>query len=195
MVISTEVSPVRLAPLVELCHRRWSLPILAALAVSGGAKVVTLSNRLGASRAVVRATLEDLTEQDLVMANPGYGHPMRPETLLSPLGESAARPAVELLRALERREVVEAGLRKWSLPALAAVGAGAGAERFGEIRGLLAPVTARALAMALRDLEEAGLIERTLLDESPPRAVYSATRAGSSALGPLGRLLAALNSV
>jgi len=193
MVISTEVSPVRLAPLVELCHRRWSLPILAALAVSGGAKVVTLSNRLGASRAVVRATLEDLTEQDLVMANPGYGHPMRPETLLSPLGESAARPAVELLRALERREVVEAGLRKWSLPALAAVGAGA--ERFGEIRGLLAPVTARALAMSLKDLEEAGLIERTLLDESPPRAVYSATRAGSSALGPLGRLLAALNSV
>jgi len=193
MVISTEVSPVRLAPLVELCHRRWSLPILAALAVSGGAKVVTLSNRLGASRAVVRATLEDLTEQDLVMANPGYGHPMRPETLLSPLGESAARPAVELLRALERREVVEAGLRKGSLPALAAVGAGA--ERFGEIRGLLAPVTARALAMSLKDLEEAGLIERTLLDESPPRAVYSATRAGSSALGPLGRLLAALNSV
>lgn len=193
MVISTEVSPVRLAPLVELCHRRWSLPILAALAVSGGAKVVTLSNRLGASRAVVRATLEDLTEQDLVMANPGYGHPMRPETLLSPLGESAARPAVELLRALERREAAEAGLRKWSLPALAAVGAGA--ERFGEIRGLLAPVTARALAMSLKDLEEAGLIERTLLDESPPRAVYSATRAGSSALGPLGRLLAALNSV
>jgi DNA-binding HxlR family transcriptional regulator len=42
-------------------------------------------------------------------------------------------------------------------------------------------VTPRALTLALKDLQAAGLVERRVEDAYPPRAVYSAT--------PLGRKL------
>jgi DNA-binding HxlR family transcriptional regulator len=39
-------------------------------------------------------------------------------------------------------------------------------------------VTPRALALALRDLEAAGLVQRDVIASHPPYAVYSATSAG-----------------
>ena len=39
-------------------------------------------------------------------------------------------------------------------------------------------MTPRALALALRDVQGVGLVERLLIDESPPRAEYSLTNEG-----------------
>ena len=47
-------------------------------------------------------------------------------------------------------------------------------RRFSELRAAL-PVTARALALALRDLENAGLVRRTVTDDRPPQTRYEAT--------------------
>ena len=78
-------------------------------------------------------------------------------------------------------------LRKWSVPTLAQLDR---PRRFSEVRAALAGVTPRALALALRDLETAGLVEREVLPTRPPSALYRATAAGEhvrAALTPRGR--------
>jgi DNA-binding HxlR family transcriptional regulator len=48
-------------------------------------------------------------------------------------------------------------------------------RRFSELRAAL-PATARALALALKDLETTGLVRRTVTDDRPPQVSYRATR-------------------
>ena len=86
-------------------------------------------------------------------------------------GEEAARRCTKLLAAADEDVV----LRKWSLPVLTAL---AEPSRFSELRAELPGITPRALALALKDLQAADLIERRVEDAYPPRAVYSATRQG-----------------
>ena len=71
-------------------------------------------------------------------------------------------------------------LRKWSVPVLAGLADG---RRFSELRAALPGVTPRALALALRDLEDARLVRREVLPTRPPSTVYRATRRGAAVLG------------
>lgn len=64
---------------------------------------------------------------------------------------------------------------KWSVPTLAEL---AQERRFSELRSALAGVTPRALALALKDLEAAGLVRREVLVTHPPSTVYRATATG-----------------
>jgi DNA-binding HxlR family transcriptional regulator len=63
-------------------------------------------------------------------------------------------------------------LRKWSVPVLAELGA---PRRFSELRTALTGVTPRALALALQELEAAGLVRREVLPTRPPSTVYRST--------------------
>lgn len=156
--------------LIALCHHRWSTPVLAELGQTRGTRFVVLANRLGVGRTSLRRTLDALVELGLVRRNPGYGHPLRPEYLLTPEGEEAAARCERLLAAVNgKRDIV---LRKWSLPVLLALGRQA---RFSELRDALPGVTARALALALKDLERAGLVDRRVEETYPPTAVYAPT--------------------
>ena len=102
--------------LPSLLHNRWAVPTLAALyRMGGGAKLVTLYKTLGASRGSIQRTLAGLTESGLVKHNPGYGHPMRPEYMLTATGNEIAPVCVQLIRKLERLGIEEIGLRKWFL--------------------------------------------------------------------------------
>jgi DNA-binding HxlR family transcriptional regulator len=161
---------VSIEELIALCHHRWSAPVLAELARTRGTRFVVLANRLGVGRTSLRRTLDALVELGLVQRNPGYGHPLRPEYLLTAAGEAAAERCERLLAAVDgTRDVV---LRKWSLPVLLALGRQA---RFSELRDSLPGVTARALALALKDLERAGLVDRRVKETYPPTAVYAPT--------------------
>ena len=167
-----------------IVHHRWSLPVLAELSALGGAKFVTLTNRLGASRESLRATLDALVDLGLVQGNPGHGHPMRPEYLLTAAGGRLAPACARLVEALRALDVEDVALRKWSLPV--ARGLVAGEERFNALKAQLPGVTPRALSIALRSLQEARLVERRIQDGSPPTPVYRlAPRARS--LAPLLR--------
>jgi len=144
--------------------------VLAELGRARGARFVVLVNRLGVGRASLQRTLAALVELGLVRRNPGYGHPLRPEYLLTPQGEEAASRCTRLLAAVDGKADVL--LRKWSLPVLVAL---RGNRRFSELRDALPAITARALALALKDLERAGLVTRRVEETYPPSTLYAAT--------------------
>jgi DNA-binding HxlR family transcriptional regulator len=161
--------------LIALLHHRWSPPILAELHRQRGSRFVALASRLGLSRESLRRTLASLLAAGLVERNPGYGHPLRPEYRLTPKGSEIAPRCLELLAALEALDAQEIGLKKWSLPVLRALDENGHPARFSELRAALPGVTSRALALALKELVAAGLIERAVTGDFPPATLYRPT--------------------
>jgi len=82
----------------------------------------------------------------------------------------------------EVRAVADLLERRWQLSIIYA--ALAGALRFSEFAEAIAGISPRMLAERLRDLEGAGLVERTVIPSSPPTVEYRLT--------PRGRKLAPL---
>ena len=162
-----------MSSLVALCHHRWSLPGAREIGRTRGSRFATLTGRLGVTGESLRRTLAYLQDEGLVARNPGYGHPLRPEYVLTRARrERSRRGCRALLEALAGREDV--GLKKWSLPVLAELSRAAAILR--APRGA-ARTTARALALALKDLEAAGLVRRRVTDDHPPQVSYEATDA------------------
>lgn len=164
------------ARLRDLFHHRWSAPVLAELHGQRGSKFITLVNRLAASRDSIRAAIQSLIEQGLVIRNPGYGHPLRPEYVLAETAGEAARQCASLMRTISSMELKAVALRKWSMPALFALSRGG--ARFTSLKSTLADITARALTLALKDLCEAGLAERRVHEGYPPSTSYRITPRG-----------------
>jgi DNA-binding HxlR family transcriptional regulator len=67
--------------------------------------------------------------------------------------------------------------RRWMLAILWAA-AEEGAVRFNEFKQTLEGIPPRTLALRLSELEEAGVLERQVLDSRPPRVEYRLTPAG-----------------
>lgn len=164
-----------MSTLVSLLHHRWSPAILAELHRQRGSRFVTLANRVGLSRESLRRTLASLLASGLVERNPGYGHPLRPEYRLTPIGAIVAPRCADLLSALETLGAEEIGLKKWSLPVLRALDEQDRPARFSELRAGLPGVTSRALALTLKDLSAAGLVDREVTGDFPPATRYHAT--------------------
>src|SRR6476619_5093905 len=166
--------------LIELFHHRWAPPALALIAERGGARFVELQRRLGVGRESLRRALDALVDQGLVRANEGYGHALRPEYVVSEPGRRAAATAARVLAAGPSDTL----LRKWSVPVLAE---GGEERRFSELRAALGGITPRALALALQDLERAGLVRREVLPTRPPSEGYRLTAGGRRIECALGR--------
>jgi DNA-binding HxlR family transcriptional regulator len=82
----------------------------------------------------------------------------------------------EVLRAADLLE------RRWQLSIIYA--ALSGALRFNEFAEAVAGISPRMLTERLRDLEAAGLVERTVIPSSPPTVEYRLTSRGRK-LGPM----------
>ena len=172
-----------MSSLVDLCHHRWTLPVLAEIERTRGSRFATLSGRLGVSGESLRRTLGWLVDAGLVTRNPGYGHPLRPEYVFTQRGARLGPGAQRLLETLGGHEDI--GLKKWSLPVLAELDE---PRRFSELRAALPEATARALALALKDMQAAGLVTRTVRDDYPPAVVYETTPAGRPIVSAARRL-------
>jgi DNA-binding HxlR family transcriptional regulator len=154
-----------------LFHHRWAVPVLAELRRRRGARFIELRNALDVSRDSLTRTLAALIQAGLVARNPGHGHPLRPEYILTPDGTRIADVCARLIVELDGLEDV--ALRKWSRPVIRALGKGS--RRFSAVRSALGGVTPRALALALKELQAAGLVERTVTDDYPPATLYGLT--------------------
>ena len=83
---------------------------------------------------------------------------------------------------VEVRETASLLERRWQLSIIYA--ALMGALRFNEFADAVAGISPRMLSERLRDLESAGLVERTVLPTSPPTVEYRLTPRGRR-LGPV----------
>ena len=133
-----------------------------------------LASRLGANRQALRQALDPLIELGLVMRNPGYGHPSRPEYVLTDRGRGVARSSSALVGQFRRLGVEDIGFRKWTLPVLAALES---EQRFGELSAAV-NATPRALSLALKDLAAANLVDRRVHDGYPPSSTYLPSTTG-----------------
>lgn len=162
-----------MSSLIRLADRAWGLPVLAALADGAAPRVPVLAARLGASRAAVADAVDHLVALGVLSRRTGHSHPLRPD--MEVRDPEAASLATRVLAATPEafRPILR---KKWSLPVLAALVDSGG---FAALKKALAPVTARALSLALQDLTEAGLVVRTLVDApGRPGTRYALTPSG-----------------
>ena len=60
--------------------------------------------------------------------------------------------------------------------------------RFATLRDAIPDITDRMLSERLQELEEEGLVERTVIPETPVRVEYSLTRKGKALAEPIGAI-------
>jgi DNA-binding HxlR family transcriptional regulator len=166
------------ADLRRLTSGRWLMPLMAHLSAEGGSRFATLLARLGLSRSALAATLSQLAEAGWIERNPGHGHPLRPEYVLTAAGEPIAAFSQRVMAQRERLGLEPSGLPRWSLP-LAARLDGEQA-RFSTLRLALAPVTPRALSLTIKQMLSANLVSRSLEDDFPPVPLYALSGRGRS---------------
>lgn len=165
-----------LTKLIGLCHFRWAIPVLSELQRTGGDKFVTLQNRLGVSPDALRRSLDSLIAADLIQTNSGYGHPMRPEYVITEQGQAFGKSSADLYDQLREFRIEKVCLNKWSMPTL--VGVEAGNTRFNDVKRLLPGATARALTQSLKQLTEERLLVRRVTDDYPPAVNYQTSNQG-----------------
>jgi DNA-binding HxlR family transcriptional regulator len=169
-------SSLTLDELVALGRYRWAVPLLADLAAHKGGRFVELLNRLGLSRDSLTRTLEGAVTMGWVKRNPGHGHPLRPEYILTELGERLAASAVEINAAQTQLGLPPATMSRWSLPIVRSIAHGS--QRFNDIARNLPATSPRALSLGLQGLATQRLIMRTIVDGYPPASHYSLTDGG-----------------
>jgi len=165
-----------LTTLTELLTHRWNIAVLAELQRSSGAKFVTLAKRLGVRRGSLSSSLRHLVANGLVRRNAGYGHPLRPEYLLSKRGVAIGGDCQALAALVRGQGADKVAYRKWPLPILLAIGVEK--SRFNALRAALGDITPRAQTLALKSLHEAGWIRREVDSGYPPVATYEVSQRG-----------------
>lgn len=164
------------ADLRTLTAGRWLVPLLAYVEAAGGARFAEMLAKLGLSRSALAAGLWTLQQAGWLRRNPGHGHPLRPEYVLTEAGAQIAAFAGRVMAERERLGLEPGQLFRWSLPIL--VRLRGEPARFSALRAALPPVTPRALSLTLKQMLSTNLVDRTLADEFPPIAIYGLTGRG-----------------
>ena len=171
--------PMSPEALRQLSSGRWLIPILAAMAAEHGSRFSVLGRRLAMSKSILSRSLDRLEELELIAPNPGHGHPLRPEYLLTEQGRSVAEWARTIVSEQLRLDIAPRTLGRWSLPVLAELRNEP--KRFTALQRSLAPVTPRALSLELTGLRSAQLISRF-----GPEPFYGLTGRGLQFAGVIG---------
>jgi DNA-binding HxlR family transcriptional regulator len=155
---------------------RWTAPLLAALLERDGARFTELLIALDCARDTLTSTLAHAIETGWVMRNPGYGHPLRPDYILSPRGKVVAAACSRLMAIRARLGLASSDLPRWSLPILGRLRKDW--SRFSDLQASLTPITSRALSLTLKQMIDIAVVDRRLEDSFPPTAFYGLTLSG-----------------
>lgn len=164
--------------LVALGEQRWLLPLMAEFVERPGGRFVELLHRLNCPRESLTRTLELAQQLGWIARNPGYGHPLRPEYLVTAPGAEIGQAACGIALRLSAAGLKPVSLTRWSLPLLHVLGSGR--ERFNELSRELAPASPRALSQSLKRLVANDLVLREVEAGFPPASRYRLTSRGAS---------------
>jgi DNA-binding HxlR family transcriptional regulator len=162
--------------LAALGQHRWMVPLLAELARSQGARFVELHRRLGVPRDSLARTIDAAIAAGWAMRNPGHGHPLRPELILTAPGQALAEFALHLSEAMAGQGLGPAALTRWSLPLIQSIASGQ--ERFNELARSVPGASPRALSQSLQKLVANDLVGRSVEAGYPPTSRYRLTERG-----------------
>ena len=165
------------ADLRRLVAGRWLVPLLALVAAEDGARFAVMLTQLGLSRSALAASLAHLQEAGWLRRNPGHGHPLRPEYILTAAGQPIAAFCIRVMAERGKLGLEPGQMPRWSLPLI--VRLDSDRARFSALRASLTPVTPRALSLTLKQMLSVDLIDRALEDEFPPIAIYGLTGRGA----------------
>jgi DNA-binding HxlR family transcriptional regulator len=160
----------------ELSASRWSVPVLAFMSREGGARFAALARQLGIAPSALGRALARLEEAGWLGRNPGHGHPLRPEYVLTRAGRPVAAWCESVMATRRHLGLAPGQLGRWSLPLLRSLDRRW--ERFSTLQAELAPITPRALSLALKQMLDLRLANRRLEDAFPPAAYYGLTGRG-----------------
>lgn len=151
------------------------MPILSNMHDGIAGRQAPLLAATGASRAAFARSMDHLIDIGLLERNPGYGHPLRPEFRLTPLGIHAAAIAKKI-RGVSTDKDQDLLRRSWTLPVLTSL---CTPTHFNDIKRNLQTITDRALSQSLKSMEVRNWVCRSV-DEAarPPRSIYSAVNTG-----------------
>jgi DNA-binding HxlR family transcriptional regulator len=159
-----------------LVGSRWFLPLLELAGREGGVRSAALVARLGISRSMLSGVLDQLLGKGWLIRNPGHGHPLRPEYVLTEAGRPVAAWCERVMEERRRLGLEGEGLGRWTLPLVGRLDRRW--ERFSWLEAQLAPVSPRSLSLALKRVLDVGLVERRLEESFPPRPLYGLTGRG-----------------
>lgn len=162
--------------LIQLGQHRWMLAVLAELERREGGRFAELHRSLGLPRDSLVRTIDAAILAGWAERNPGHGHPLRPEVILTARGRKLARPALALAKVLEDQGLVPAMLGRWSLPLVRALAEGS--ERFNDLARWLPEASPRALSQSLQRLVANDLVGRAVEPGYPPSTRYRLTAKG-----------------
>ena len=83
---------------------------------------------------------------------------------------------------------IELVAHKWTIHILFALHMAGGPVRFRKLQMAVKPITQKELTKRLRNLERAGMVDRQIFAEVPPRVEYRLTELGSSLIPALSGL-------
>lgn len=145
----------------RLSSGRWLMPILAIMSHDGGSRFGALLRQLELSRSVLSNHLDLLEQFGWIAHNPGHGHPLRPEYLLTIDGRPIAAWCERAMAQRKRIGLHPQSLGRWSLPLL--IELRRSRRRFSELQRGLHPITPRALSLAIDQMLNIRLIDRQVI--------------------------------
>jgi len=156
---------------LNFCSHSRNIPILAELFESKGSKYISLVKKLDISKDTLSRTLKHLIKTGYVRKNPGYGHPLRPEYILTPQGNKLGQLSADFKSSVKDYKNHKILMSKWSIPIIFSI------EdtqfKFNQLKKDVAPITSAALSRSLKELIENDFIIRIIEDKFPPIIKYS----------------------
>ena len=149
---------------------KWLVPVIAQIHLQNGGRFVSIYKEQGMSRSMLTSTLKHLINYGLIIKNPGYGHPLRPEFILTPLGKQFAPFCVEFMELTKNQNLSFVLQNRWAAPIIFKTGTTQ--ARFNHYKKSLKPITSKALSESLNFLVANNFINKKIITKDTVDIIY-----------------------